>query len=384
MRGKIFRFNLLIIIFFLLINSLLFNQYFSIFATDNFEIDAKNSITIDVKTGRILHEKNAFERVSIASTTKIMTAIVALENANYDDVFEVSNKAAWVGGSSMGLRKGEKIPLYQLLYGLMLRSGNDSAVVIAEGIAGSVDDFAVLMNKKAKSLGLSDSNFVTPHGLDAQGQYSTAYDLAILTKYALENKTFRRIFGTKDIVFFNRAMRNTNPLLGVYEWVDGGKTGYTSQAGRCLVLSANRNGFRIISVFLNCSTSNTRIQSAKKVLDHIFFNYRLVMLASKDEIVKRVEVKKGEGRFVDAVFEKSLSYPLSKEEFKNTEVKKMLEDYLIAPVKKGDGLGKVSFTLGDGEVLELDVIAGASVYRKSVFVFFKENLNVLIRGVFSK
>ena len=384
MRGKIFRFNLLIIIFFLLINSLLFNQYFSIFATDNFEIDAKNSITIDVKTGRILHEKNAFERVSIASTTKIMTAIVALENANYDDVFEVSNKAAWVGGSSMGLRKGEKIPLYQLLYGLMLRSGNDAAVVIAEGIAGSVDDFTVLMNKKAKSLGLGDSNFVTPHGLDAQGQYSTAFDLAVLTKYALENKTFRRIFGTKDIVFFNRAMRSTNPLLGVYEWVDGGKTGYTSQAGRCLVLSANRNGFRIISVFLNCSTSNTRIQSAKKVLDHIFFNYRLVTLASKDEIVKRVEVKKGERRFVDAVFEKSLSYPLSKEEFKNIEVKKMLEDYLIAPVKKGDSLGKVSFTLGDGEVLELDVIAGASVYRKSVFVFFKENLNVLIRGVFSK
>lgn len=176
----------------------------------------------------------------MASTTKIMTALVVLENAKLDTLVEVSKKAAGTGGSRLGLKTGDKITINDLLYGLMLCSGNDAAVCLAETVAGSIPEFAKLMNAKAKSLNLLNTNFVTPHGLDADEHYTTAYELALLSNYALNNKTFYKIVNTKSITIsingYPKSLINTNELLGNLNGVYGIKTGFTNGANRCLVM----------------------------------------------------------------------------------------------------------------------------------------------------
>lgn len=180
-------------------------------------ISSKNAIIFDRNSKIILYEKNPFQEVAIASTTKIMTCILALENANLSDTITISKKAAAVAGSTLGLKENMKLTLNDLLYGLMLRSGNDCAIAIAEHISGSTENFSFLMNKKAKELGLKNTNFVTPHGLDNEEHYSSAYDLALLTDYALNNTTFKKMVSTKRITInfngYQKELINTNELL---------------------------------------------------------------------------------------------------------------------------------------------------------------------------
>jgi D-alanyl-D-alanine carboxypeptidase (penicillin-binding protein 5/6) len=353
------------------------------FAEKNFfpEIQASHGIAIDVKSGRILYQKDPYRKVPIASTTKIMTALVALERGDVNQNFQVSSQAAWVGGSTMGLKHGESVPLYQLLYGLLLKSGNDAAVTIAEGIAGSVEEFAVLMNQKGMEIGLRDTNFVTPHGLDVDGQYSTAYDLALVMKVALLNKTFAKIIGTKEIVFSNRVMVNTNPLLGVYPGVDGGKTGYTSKAGRCLVLSANKDSLHIVAVFLNASTSQKRIESARRVLDYVFYEYNMIKLLSKNELIGRIPIKKGEKEFVHAVAKEALIYPLARDEIKKLEETVLMKKMVMAPVQKGDFLGNVYFKVDEEKVLEVELCASEDVRKKTISQTFLEIFQIFIKDL---
>jgi serine-type D-Ala-D-Ala carboxypeptidase (penicillin-binding protein 5/6) len=339
-----------------------------VFAEKNFlpEIQASHGIAIEVNSGRILFQKDAFKKVPIASTTKIMTALVALERGDMDQIFEVSNRGAWVGGSTMGLKQRERVSLEELLYGLLLKSGNDAAVTIAEGIAGSVEDFALMMNQKGKEIGLRDTNFVTPHGLDSDGQYSTAYDLALLMKVAILNKTFATIVGTKEIVFSHLRMVNTNPLLGIYPGVDGGKTGYTSKAGRCLVLSARRGSLHIITVFLNAPTSQKRIESARKVLDYVFYEYGMVRLIAKNELIGKIPVEKGEKEFVHVVPTETLDYPLTRDEMKSLEVDVWMKESLKAPVLEGDLLGNVKYKVDEVKVLSVELSAKEDILKKEL------------------
>ena len=188
--------------------------------TNNLSISSKHAIVLERSTNSILFEKSAYEKTAMASTTKIMTAIIALENYNLSDMIDISSKAANTGGSTLGIQKNTKISLESLLYGLLLRSGNDCAVAIAEHIGGNIEGFAKIMNEKASILGLKNTNFVTPHGLDSENHYTTAYELALLTNYALNNSMFRKIVNTKSITIqlgnSSKTINNTNELLRIF------------------------------------------------------------------------------------------------------------------------------------------------------------------------
>ena len=219
-------------------------------------INSRAAVIYDRTTGQIIWGKNETQKRAMASTTKIMTAIVILEKCNLTDTVTISKKAANTGGSRLKINEGDKITINDLLYGLMMRSGNDAAVALAEHAGGNVEGFSILMNEKAKELGLTETNFVTPHGLDNENHYTTAIELAKLTDYALKNKKFAQIVKTKSTTIningVPRELYNTNELLGVLNGVDGVKTGFTGEAGRCLVTSCTREGNQIITVVLRC------------------------------------------------------------------------------------------------------------------------------------
>ncbi|MCC3373469.1 D-alanyl-D-alanine carboxypeptidase [Cohnella sp. REN36] len=243
---------------------------------------AKATAVIDVTSGRILFSDHGDDRMLIASLTKIMTAIVAIEHGKLKDVVKISSRAAGVEGSSIYLKAGEKMTLQDLLYGLMLRSGNDAATAIAEHVGGSVDGFAYLMNRKAEEIGLTNSHFVNPSGLDHKDHYSSANDLAKLTAYAMHNDTFREIVKTKEKKADGRDYEwlNKNKMLRFYEGADGVKTGYTKQALRCLVSSATRYGQQIVVVTLNDGDDWADHQ---RLLDYGFANYPLQEVVGSDE-----------------------------------------------------------------------------------------------------
>lgn len=253
---------------------------------------AKGVTLIDVASGRIIYSKRGDEPMLIASLTKIMTAIVAIEHGRLDDQVTVSKRAAGKEGSSLYLKVGEKIQLRNLIYGLMLRSGNDAATAVAEHVGGSVEGFAFLMNQKAAEIGLSNSQYMNPHGLDEPGHYASANDLAKLTAYALHNPDFRAIVATKVKTAPNPhdawdyKWVNKNKMLHMYEGADGVKTGYTKKALRCLVSSATRDGQQLVVVTLN---DGDDWADHRKLLDYGFANYPLTNVASAGDPVLAIE-----------------------------------------------------------------------------------------------
>ncbi|WP_026906595.1 D-alanyl-D-alanine carboxypeptidase family protein [Paucisalibacillus globulus] len=219
-------------------------------------VSASNAVLIEQSTGRILFEKNAHEKSNIASITKIMTAIIAIESGKMEEMATASEKAVYTEGSSIYLKQGEKMKLEDLVYGLMLRSGNDSAVTIAEHVGGSEEGFVYLMNEKAKWLSMSNTHFDNPHGLDSDTHYSSAYDMALLMRYAMQNEKFQQITGAKSFKSESReySWKNKNKLLTVYyQYCTGGKTGFTKQTGRTLVSTATKDEMDLIAVTLNAA-----------------------------------------------------------------------------------------------------------------------------------
>ena len=244
------------------------------------DTNSRACVVIDRNTSTILYGKNENQKRKMASTTKIMTATIIIENCNLDETIEISKKAAGTGGSRLGLKTGDKITIKDLLYGLMLRSGNDTAVALAEYAGGSIESFAELMNKKASELGLRSTHFETPHGLDSDEHCTTAYELAILSNYALNNTIFSQIVGTKEYtITINgtpKQISNTNELLGNLNGVYGIKTGFTNGANRCLVTSCKRNDMDIICVVLGADTKKFRTQDSIKLINYIFDNFEPV------------------------------------------------------------------------------------------------------------
>lgn len=250
---------------------------------DNAFADSYQSVSSQIvynqTTGEIVSEKDADKRCSIASLTKIVTAITAIENCkNIDEKITVTKDMVGVEGSSIYLKVGEQLTVSELLYGLMMRSGNDAAVAIALSVGGTIEDFARLMNDTAKKAGAVNSNFVNPHGLEQKDHYSTAKDLALICAYAFNNKTFESIVATKKKIISDslsendRLLINKNKMLTLYDGADGIKTGYTKVSGRCLASSATRNGVRLICVVINCA--DTYGKSAE-LLDAGFEKYKL-------------------------------------------------------------------------------------------------------------
>lgn len=250
-------------------------------------VDARNAIAIDRESKEVLFNQNGYEIVPMASTTKILTALVTIERGNLDEKLVVSKNAASIRGSKVGYKAGEEIAIRELLFGLMYKSGNDAAITLAEGIGGSIEGFAEIMNHYAKSIGIIDSHFESPHGLDSAGHYSSAYDLAILTAEGMKYDVFREVVGTKEIkketYGFTRDYNNINKILWKIPGANGVKTGYTGQAGKCLVSSVNHEGKDIIIVVLNCPD---RWNVTEKI-----YNYVTEKMAFNSENMKEVVYK---------------------------------------------------------------------------------------------
>ena len=273
-------FSIFLVILFVFSNQLLAVDTSSAKQPDIPTINSKSAIVLDRNSGMVLIGKNENEKRKMASTTKIMTCIVVLENSTLESlntIVTVSSKSAGTGGSRLGLHTNDKVSVINLLYGLMLCSGNDAAVALAEHVGGSIQGFADLMNKRAIDLGLSSTHFVTPHGLDNDDHYTTAYELAVLTNYALKNETFRKIVSTQSktimINNYSKTLTNTNELLGYLDGVYGVKTGFTNGANRCLVTAIKRNNMDIICIVLGAGRKKERTQDRIKLIEYVFTNF---------------------------------------------------------------------------------------------------------------
>ncbi|HHW48407.1 MAG TPA: D-alanyl-D-alanine carboxypeptidase [Clostridiaceae bacterium] len=350
------------------------------------KIGAGSAIVMDTKSGRVLFEKNAYSRRPMASTTKIMTAIVALENGNLDDIIVVSKRAAAIGGSTINLKTGQEIRLRELLYGLMLNSGNDAAIAIAEHIGGTVENFVRMMNEKAIEIGVMDTSFKSPHGLDVDGHYSTAYDLAVITGYALKNPVFAEIVKTKHANIGYTNLSNTNEMLSIYPGADGVKTGYTGKAGRCLVTSATRDGWQIISVVLGCPTRYIRAQSSMAILDYAFENFKPHVLIEKGEKIKTLKVIKGVESYVDVLTIDEIVFPLKEDEKDKVQMYLELPEKLDAPIYANVEVGNIYCYL-DGELigytgLKTDASIRRKVFRDYLGMIFEKWIRLIHEGIF--
>jgi D-alanyl-D-alanine carboxypeptidase (penicillin-binding protein 5/6) len=336
-------------------------------------VSAESAIVLDMATGRVLYEKNAYTRHSIASTTKIMTAIVALENGNDEEDVAISKRAAAIGGSTVNLKEGKTYKFKDLMYAMMLRSGNDAAIAIAEHIGGSVELFAEMMNRKAAEIGATNTNFVTPHGLDDPQHYSTPYDLALITQYALRNEKFCEIVGTKNSVFQGSNISNTNEMLGLYPGADGVKTGYTGQAGRCLVTSVTKNNWRIISIVLGCPTRTVRAQSSKILLDYAFENFKNYEYIKKGQPLQQLDVHKGVLDKVPIYSDSDITLPLKQEEVDKVKIIYNLPEVIEAPLKSGMKIGTADYVL-DGKLLATTDLKNLETVGRKDFYFYFDSI----------
>ena len=323
------------------------------------ETAASAAILMDAGSGRVLYERNADRKMLIASTTKILTALVAIEQGNLQDTVKVSREAACTEGSAMYLKEGETLTLETLLYGLLLCSGNDAAVAVAQHVGGSVKGFVALMNQKARELEMENSSFANPNGLDDENHYSTARDMAKLARAALENETLVRIASTRSITIGGRTMHNHNKLLGYMDNCLGLKTGYTKAAGRTLVSCAERNGQRLIAVTLQDGNDWADHQA---LYEYGFSTYPARTCAVRGKALTQASVSGGIRSSVPLIAGESFCWPAAASEQLTTEI--CLDHPLSAPVAAGTVVGAAVFRLNGAEVGRVPLAAGRTVMPK--------------------
>lgn len=322
------------------------------------KISAAGAVLMDGDTGRVLYEKDSHTRRPIASTTKLMTALVALESGHdLEEMVTVAREWTGVEGSSLYLRPGEELTLEALLYGLLLRSGNDAALAIAGHCGGSVEEFVSRMNRKARELGMKDTGFANPNGLDAEGHCSSAYDMALLARACLENEALAKIAATKSITLGARTFTNHNKLLWRYEGCVGLKTGYTEKAGRTLVSAARRDGMTLICVTLN-APSDWADHTA--LFDWGFAHYEARILAQKGERVGRLPVSGGLAPVCPVETADSLTAALAPGE-RLERAWELPEAALTAPVSKGEQVGELVYYVNGNELLRTPLVLSRSV-----------------------
>jgi serine-type D-ala-D-ala carboxypeptidase len=372
-------------------NEVDFEDTIEVTASNVSELPKTNSrryIVYDRISKSMIIGKNEDVKSAMASTTKIMTTIVILEKADLNEKVTVSAKAGGTGGSRLGLKRGDKASVRDLLYGLMLRSGNDAAVALAEHVGGSVKGFAELMNEKAIELGLTNTHFVTPHGLDDANHYTTALELAKLTDYAMDNETFAKIVGTKSTTIYinnqSRQINNTNELLGVLNGVVGVKTGFTNNAGRCLVTETKRNNMDIITIVLGADTKKDRTKDSVNLIEYTFSKYKMYNL--EEQIIKefnkwkninekRILIIKGKTsnpKLALGAIEKA-TIPICDNDKIEYSINALTE--VEAPVEQWNVMGTLTVKL-NGEILEnIDIVNVNEVQKRDWKDYFKIVLN---------
>lgn len=312
---------------------------------------ATSMFAIESNSGRILYQHNSDKKMPMASTTKIVTAITVIENCNnLDKIVKVPAQAVGVEGSSIYLEFNEELSIRDLLYGLMLQSGNDCAVALAVNIGGSVEKFATLMNETSQKIGAKNSNFVNPHGLHNDKHYTTAHDLGIISAHAMKNLEFKTIVGTKKYNApwanrdYNRVIVNKNKILHTFDGGNGIKTGFTKKAGRCLVSSAERNDMNVICVVFNCGPM---FEECSRIMEKSFYEYKMTEVISDKDILGEGDIIGGKTNKFSYHCEKSLYYPMRKDESNLITKETIIDNNITAPLKYGNKIGKINISLNN-------------------------------------
>lgn len=365
-------FSLILVCFILFMNSV---------CTEAISVSAECACVIDATTGRVIYNKNMEKQHTMASTTKIMTALVALENSKLDDVITVSKNAAGEEGTSLYLKAGQKATMEDLLYGLMLQSGNDAAIAIAEGVSGTVSEFAALMNKKAQDIGAVNSSFKNPNGLDEEGHFTTAYDLAIITREAMKNEKFCEMVSTKSKLILDgtQTVSNHNKMLRMYDGCTGVKTGFTKKSGRCLVTSAEKNGVKVIAVTLNAPDD---WNDHRVMLDFAFDTTASFTVIAAGMTVNTVPVVNGTSKNLELTAQEDFVITENKDDkFKNITVKCNIPTQVSAPVTEGEIVGDLTVYYCDKPQKTIKLIASASVgYEEKGSKIFENFKKLLTYG----
>ena len=348
----------LLSVFFLLVICLSSNAR----SVANVDVSAQYAVLVDATSGSVIFGKNEHQRASMASTTKIMTALILCENANLDEKITVIDAMVRVEGSSMGLLEGDKVHYRDLLYGLLLASGNDAANAVALSIGGSFEGFAKLMNERAKQIGMNNTNFVTPSGLDDENHYSTAYDMALLACEAVKNADFAAACASESARLeygkppYWRTLRNHNKLLRIYENCVGIKTGFTKKSGRCLVSCAKNGSKKVIAVTLNAPDDwNDHI----KLLDFGINSLETRIINHSDNLPK-IKVIGGNERQM-AIYMDDIELSMIPSDFDRIKFTVETTDLIFSPVKKGAVIGKIILTVDGKEVARVNCFAAADV-----------------------
>ena len=342
-------------------------------------VDAKACVLIEQSTGKVLREMNADEKLPIASVTKIMTMLLIMEEINsgnlkYDDMVSVSENAMSYGGSTMFLEQGELLPVKDMLKGIAVASANDGCVAMAEHISGSESAFVDKMNKRAKELGMENTNFMNTNGLDEENHYSSARDVALMSRQLLEYPEITEYTSiwTDQLRDGKFELANTNKLIRFYSGANGLKTGSTSQALCCLSASAKREDMQLIAVVLGSPTSAKRFSSAKALLDYGFASYRINRLTQRDEEISECDVINGTRNTVKAVAKEEKCLLEEKNNTQEIEKRVYMDNDITAPVKKGDVIGRLDFVTGEKVLDKVELVAAEDVTKKNIFMIIRD------------
>ncbi len=357
-----------------------------------FASDAKSAILIEYSTGKVLYEKNSNERLAPASMTKIMTMLLLMEKIeegkiSFDSVANISSNAAAMGGSQMFLEENSSVKVSELLKGISIASANDAAVAIAESIGGSVENFVQMMNDKAKELGLNNTSFKNPHGLDTIDHYSSAYDMAIMAKELIKHKEILKYTSTYED-YFNKSdgsrtwLVNTNKLVRFYKGVDGLKTGYTKNAGYCLTSTAMKNNIRFITVLMGVSSSDERNKETIELLNYAFNNYKLNNILSSSNNVGEIYIEKGNKDKVKMKVREDINEVVDINDGIKKYSFKVNKDKIVAPIKKNTKVGNIEIIDEDNNVVrDADLIIDEDIDKIGFIKLLIKNLRILINGI---
>ncbi|MDO8885321.1 D-alanyl-D-alanine carboxypeptidase family protein [Candidatus Oleimmundimicrobium sp.] len=356
-------------------------------SVDPLQTSASSGLLMDAETGRVLWEKEPNIKRSVASTTKMMTGIVTIENASFDEIITISSLAADVGEAEIYLSPGEKRSVEDLLYGVLLKSGNDAAAALAEHVGGSVEDFVKMMNEKANKLGTKNTHFMNPTGLEQDGHYSSAYDLALIARYCLQNEKFAEIVSTEKHTIpwpdnpYPRVLTNHNKLVLEYDYIKGVKTGYTKKAGYCLVALATKDGKKVISVVLNAPTSEDCYTDSKKILDYGLNEFEMRKIVRKGESVELIPLIVWKDR-LNLVADKDF-YLLTKKE--HPELIKIISvKYPKLPVSKGQKIGEIQIFDEQQELGKVSLLADKNIFKSGFLEQFLDHIQSFFEILWKK
>lgn len=361
-------------------------------AEDSLNLSSESAILMDAESGKILYEKNIDEKLPMASMTKIMSMLLIMENIEngslkYEDKVLISENASGMGGSQVFLQAGEEYTVNDLLKCIAVSSANDAVVAMAEKISGSVDTFVTLMNEKAKSLGLENTNFANPHGLDNENHYSTAYDMAIMAKELLKHEDILKFTSIYEDYLTKPDgsqvwLVNTNRLVRFYDGVDGLKTGYTTEAGYCLTATAKKNDLRLISVVMKSPSAEERSSDTSTLLTYGFNSFKSNVIYSKDKSLGKVKIEKGKLKEVDVYLKEDATEILSVTEKPSDYTFNIKIDKIIAPVKAGTIVGTTEIIDNEGNIIkEADIIVKIDVEKAGFLDYLKQSFKFLTSGI---